>query len=59
MTNALEREMQRLKEMGITVSVSTSHRGIAGSVASQIKTAAKDAGIHYGEPDDEWPGVER
>lgn len=53
----IDREMEKLKAMGITMSVNLGRGGSEPRVASVLKAAAKDHGIHYGEPDDEM-GVE-
>lgn len=48
----IDREMEKLKAMGVTVSVNLAPGGESPRVMSVLKQAAKEHGIHYGEPDD-------
>lgn len=51
----IDREMEKLKAMGVTMSVQLSPNGDDPRVASVLKEAAKDHGLHYGDPDDAEP----
>lgn len=51
----IDREMEKLKAMGVTMSVNLSPNGDDPRVASVLKDAAKDHGLHYGDPDDSEP----
>lgn len=48
----IDREMEKLKSMGITMNVQLAPTGDTPRMMSVLKEAAKEHGIHYGEPDD-------
>ena len=52
----IAREMEKLKAMGITMSVRLAPRvSDTTRVLSVLRDAAKEHGIHYGDSDDEQP----
>lgn len=48
MATALEKQMQKLKDMGVTISVRSSHGGEPSGVSAVVKQEAQKAGIYYG-----------
>lgn len=55
----IDREMEKLKAMGVTMNVKLAPGGENPRVMSVLKDAAKEHGIHYGEEDDEDENWER
>jgi len=49
----LDREMQKAKDMGITVSFTRNAAGIPNPVMDELEAAADRAGIVYQNPEDE------